>query len=81
MSRLLCGVLMALAVVCLPSLPAEGQMAGSRAGLGGTGAAGLPESAVAGSEDRRGLHHGRGPGGSPGEADGDSRSAGGDQRG
>jgi uncharacterized protein YggE len=34
---------MALAVVCLPSLPAEGQMAGSRAGLGGTGAAGLPD--------------------------------------
>jgi uncharacterized protein YggE len=45
MSRLLCGVLMALAVVCLPSLNAQGQMAGSRAGLamGETGAAGLPD--------------------------------------
>jgi uncharacterized protein YggE len=43
MSRLLCCVLIALAVVCLLLPQAQGQMAGSRAGLGETGAAGVPD--------------------------------------
>jgi uncharacterized protein YggE len=43
MSRHLRGILIALVVACLPSLRAEGQMAGSRAGLAETGVAGPPD--------------------------------------